>query len=57
MADGTRLFDHLRHTGATQLIRRNAPHVLIRPDAYIAEIGKREVGSYYGEPVRQVAID
>lgn len=56
LPDGSRLFDHLRHTGATQLIRRNAPHILIRPDAYVAEIGSREVVSYYGEAVRKVEI-
>lgn len=50
-------FDHLRHTGATQLIRRNAPHILIRPDAYVAEIGRREVGSYFGDAVHKVEID
>jgi len=57
LPDGSRLFDHLRHTGATQLIRRNAVHILIRPDAYVAEIGKREVDHYYGEAVRKVEID
>lgn len=57
LPDGSRLFDQLRHTGATQLIRRNAPHILIRPDAYVAEIGPREVDSYYGEAVRKVEID
>lgn len=57
LPDGSRLFDHLRHTGATQLIRRNAPHILIRPDAYVAEIGRREVNSYFGEAVRKVEID
>lgn len=57
LPDGSRLFDHLRHTGATQLIRRNAAHILIRPDAYVAEIGKREVDHYYGEAVRKVEID
>jgi 2-polyprenyl-6-methoxyphenol hydroxylase-like FAD-dependent oxidoreductase len=57
LPDGSRLFDHLRHTGATQLIRRNAPHILIRPDAYVAEIGRREVGSYFGDAVHKVEID
>ncbi len=57
LPDGTRLFAQLRHTGATQLIRRNAPHILIRPDAYVAEIGRREFDFCYGEPVRKVAID
>jgi 2-polyprenyl-6-methoxyphenol hydroxylase-like FAD-dependent oxidoreductase len=57
LPDGSRLFDHLRHTGATQLIRRNAPHILIRPDAYVAEISRREADSYYGEQVRKVEID
>ena len=57
LPDGSRLFDHLRHTGATQLIRRNAPHILVRPDAYVAEIGRREVDRYYGEAVRKVEID
>lgn len=57
LPDGSRLFDHLRHTGATQLVRRNSPHILIRPDAYVAEIGRREVASYFGEAVRKVEID
>lgn len=57
LPDGSRLFAHMRHSGATQLIRRNAPHILIRPDAYVAEIGKREHDNYYGEPVRKLALD
>jgi len=57
LPDGSRLFDHLRHTSATQLIRRSAPHILVRPDAYVAEISHREVSSYFGEQVRKVEID
>jgi len=52
--DGSRLFDHLRGTHATELVTTNGPRILIRPDGYIAHIGSAHFGEYAGEPTRQV---
>jgi 2-polyprenyl-6-methoxyphenol hydroxylase-like FAD-dependent oxidoreductase len=57
LPDGSRLFDHLRNGNATQLLRRNAPHILVRPDAYVSEISRRELKIFYGEPIVKVEID
>ncbi|MDB5429985.1 MAG: putative monooxygenase [Caulobacter sp.] len=57
LADGRRLFDLLRHTGATQLMRRDRRHVLVRPDGYVAQITDTKVMEYAGEAVRHVDVD
>lgn len=45
LADGRRLYEAMRHGGATQIMRSNRKHILVRPDAYIAEIGSKEVST------------
>jgi 2-polyprenyl-6-methoxyphenol hydroxylase-like FAD-dependent oxidoreductase len=52
--DGTRLFDNLRGTHATELVTTNGPRILIRPDGYIAHIGATHFAEYAGEPTRQI---
>jgi len=54
LADGRRLYEAMRHGGATQIMRSNRKHILVRPDAYIAEIGSKEVSTYYGHEVVKV---
>jgi 2-polyprenyl-6-methoxyphenol hydroxylase-like FAD-dependent oxidoreductase len=52
--DGTRLFDHLRGSHATELVTPRGPRILIRPDGYIAHIGSTHFAEYAGEPTRQI---
>jgi 2-polyprenyl-6-methoxyphenol hydroxylase-like FAD-dependent oxidoreductase len=52
--DGTRLFDHLRGTHATELVTPGGPRILIRPDGYIAHIGSTHFAEYAGEATREV---
>jgi 2-polyprenyl-6-methoxyphenol hydroxylase-like FAD-dependent oxidoreductase len=52
LADGTRLFEHLRGTHATEFVIREGRRILIRPDGYIASIGMKPVPEYAGEPTR-----
>ena len=52
---GQRIFDALRHPGATQLTRADGLKVLVRPDGYIASIGADDVDEYAGLSVRTVA--
>ncbi|MFZ5668044.1 MAG: FAD-dependent monooxygenase [Pseudomonadota bacterium] len=54
LADGRRLFEALRHGGATQVMRANRRHILIRPDGYVADVTDRAVASYFGHTVVQV---
>jgi 2-polyprenyl-6-methoxyphenol hydroxylase-like FAD-dependent oxidoreductase len=54
LADGSRLFDHLRGHHATELVTPDGPRILIRPDGYIAHIGSTHFAEYAGEPTRQV---
>lgn len=54
LKDGSRLFDHLRGSHATEIITPDGHRVLIRPDGYIAHIGTTHYAEYAGEPVRQV---
>ncbi len=54
LADGRRLFEAMRHGGATQVMRANRQHVLVRPDGYVAEITAREVAAYHGHAVVRV---
>ena len=51
LKNGRRIFDALRHPAATQLVREDGFHVLVRPDAYIASIGRRHIDTYAGLPV------
>ena len=50
LADGRRLFDHLRGPHATELVTSEGPRILIRPDGYIASIGAAPCAEYAGEP-------
>jgi 2-polyprenyl-6-methoxyphenol hydroxylase-like FAD-dependent oxidoreductase len=51
--DGSRLFDHLRGSHATELVTPEGPRILIRPDGYIAHIGSAQFAEYAGELTRQ----
>lgn len=54
LADGRRLFEAMRHGGATRITGgMNAP-ILVRPDGYIAEIGGAGSDSYFGHHVHEV---
>jgi 2-polyprenyl-6-methoxyphenol hydroxylase-like FAD-dependent oxidoreductase len=52
--DGSRLFDHLRGSHATELVTAEGPRILIRPDGYIAHIGSAHFAEYAGELTRHV---
>ena len=52
--DGSRLFDHLRGSHATELVTPEGPRVLIRPDGYIAHIGSTKFDGYAGEPTHRI---
>ena len=54
LADGSRLFDHLRGSHATELATPGGPAILIRPDGYIGHIGSTRFEEYAGECVRHV---
>jgi 2-polyprenyl-6-methoxyphenol hydroxylase-like FAD-dependent oxidoreductase len=54
LEDGSRLFDHLRGTHASELVTPDGHRILIRPDGYIAQIGLAQTADYWGEPVRQI---
>ncbi|RJS22538.1 hypothetical protein DRW03_14600 [Corallococcus sp. H22C18031201] len=54
LPNGQRVFDVLRHPGAT-LLRHGDSKVLVRPDGYIASIGRDDVNHYAGMPVLKVA--
>lgn len=56
LADGRRLFEVMRHGGATQIMRSNRKHILVRPDGYIAEITAKEMPTYYGYDVVHVEL-
>jgi len=47
--DGSRLFDHLRGSHATELVTPQGPRILIRPDGYVAHIGSTPHPEYGGE--------
>jgi 2-polyprenyl-6-methoxyphenol hydroxylase-like FAD-dependent oxidoreductase len=55
LAHGTRLFDEMRGTHATEFITKDGTRILIRPDGYIASIGTQPVAAFAGEPVHQVS--
>ncbi|MBJ6759867.1 FAD-dependent monooxygenase [Myxococcaceae bacterium JPH2] len=54
LPNGQRVFDVLRHPGAT-LLARGDSKVLVRPDGYIASIGRDDVDHYAGMPVLRVS--
>jgi 2-polyprenyl-6-methoxyphenol hydroxylase-like FAD-dependent oxidoreductase len=56
VADGTRLFEHLRGSHATEVTTREGVRILIRPDGYIASIGAESTPMYMGECVRTVHL-
>ncbi len=55
LKDGSRLFEHLRGTHATELTTPRGVRILVRPDGYIARIGAQVSPVYAGEPARQLA--
>ena len=54
LADGRRLYEAMRHGGATQIVRSNGESTLIRPDGYIGEFDSSMSKSYLGHDVLQV---
>jgi 2-polyprenyl-6-methoxyphenol hydroxylase-like FAD-dependent oxidoreductase len=54
LADGKRLFDHLRGPHATEFTTSGGARILIRPDGYVAHIGSTRFGEYAGAPTHQV---
>jgi hypothetical protein len=55
LGDGARLFDHLRGPHATELLADQGMRILIRPDGYVAHIGKTHFTQCAGAPTRQLA--
>jgi 2-polyprenyl-6-methoxyphenol hydroxylase-like FAD-dependent oxidoreductase len=55
LADGSRLFEHMRGPHATEIATTEGPRILIRPDGYIAHIGGKQFREYAGEPVQTIA--
>ena len=55
LADGSRLFEHMRGSHATDFATNEGPRILIRPDGYIAHIGEERFREYAGEPTETVA--
>jgi 2-polyprenyl-6-methoxyphenol hydroxylase-like FAD-dependent oxidoreductase len=53
LTDRSRLFEHLRGCHATEFITEG-PRILIRPDGYIAHIGRKQFREYAGEPTQQI---
>ena len=54
LADGSRLFDHLRGPHAAELSMPGGPTILIRPNGYIAHIGATRFEEYAGARVHRV---
>jgi hypothetical protein len=54
LADGSRLFDHLRGRQAIEFVAPEGLRLLIRPDGYIAHIGTTHFTEYAGEPTRSI---
>ena len=54
LTDGTRLFEQMRGTHATEFITKDGIRILIRPDGYIASIGKQPVAAFAGVPTHRV---
>ncbi|HTV19842.1 MAG TPA: FAD-dependent monooxygenase [Polyangiaceae bacterium] len=54
LGDGSRLFDRFRDPAATLLVEPNGTRILVRPDGYVASIGKVDVSRYAGAAVNVV---
>jgi 2-polyprenyl-6-methoxyphenol hydroxylase-like FAD-dependent oxidoreductase len=54
--DGSRLFDHLRGSHATELVTAEGARILIRPDGYVAHIGSTQLAEYAGEPIHKISF-
>ena len=54
LADGSRLFEHMRGPHATEIATTEGPRILIRPDGYIAHIGEKQFREYAGEPTQAI---
>jgi 2-polyprenyl-6-methoxyphenol hydroxylase-like FAD-dependent oxidoreductase len=54
LTDGSRLFDHLRGSHATEFVTPDGTRILIRPDGYIAHIATTVFNEYAGEPTKRV---
>src|SRR5215469_9919911 len=54
LANGSQLFDEMRGTQATEVVTRKGVRILIRPDGYIASIGRRSIEEYAGERTHTV---
>jgi 2-polyprenyl-6-methoxyphenol hydroxylase-like FAD-dependent oxidoreductase len=55
LADGSRLFEYMRGSHATDFATIEGPRILIRPDGYIAHIGEERFREYGGEPTQTVS--
>jgi 2-polyprenyl-6-methoxyphenol hydroxylase-like FAD-dependent oxidoreductase len=54
LSDGSRLFDQMRGPHATEFVTKEGMRILIRPDGYIASIGRGRCAEYAGQRTRQV---
>lgn len=54
LADGSRLFEHMRGSHATEFVTAEGVRLLIRPDGYIASIGAQVTRVYAGESTHVV---
>ena len=54
LADGSRLFEHMRGHHATHIVTAQGAGILIRPDGYIAHIGEEQFREYAGEPTKSI---
>jgi 2-polyprenyl-6-methoxyphenol hydroxylase-like FAD-dependent oxidoreductase len=54
LADGSKLFEHMRGPRATEIATTEGPRILIRPDGYIAHIGEKRFREYAGEPTQAI---
>ena len=54
LADGSRLFEHMRGPHATEIATTEGQRILIRPDGYIAQIGEKHFTEYAGQPTQAI---
>lgn len=52
LANGAQLFDEMRGTHATEVVTITGMRILVRPDGYIASIGRQPTEEYAGERTR-----
>lgn len=55
-ADGGRLFEAMRSPNATLVVRPSGVRILVRPDGYVAAVGRSDVATYAAEPVKHVEL-